>query len=98
MSHSYSTKHSELPPGQQKLKSDDIVKEVASQWRELDDEAKVAVTDPLMEELRLAREEADTKPKITPVHVVNDVSATITKIKREVRPRNPADGRLAHIK
>lgn len=46
---------------------------------------KVAVTDPLMEELVTLRGEMDTKAKLTPVHTLNDVSATITKINREVR-------------
>ena len=97
MWHGYSTKCSELPPRQHKLKSNDIVKEAASQWCELDDEAKAAVTDPVMEELMLAREEANMKPKITPIHVLNDMSATIAKIKCEVCPHNPADGHLVHI-
>ena len=51
-------------------------------------ETKVTVTDPLLEELISSREEADIKPKIAPVHVLNDVSATMTKINREVRPCN----------
>ena len=50
-------------------------------------EDKAAVADPLLEELVLLREAADTKPKIAPVHVLNDVSATMGKIQREVRPK-----------
>ena len=73
-----------MPPGQPKLKSNDVVKDVARQWRTMDPEAKVTVTDPLLEELKSSREEVDTKPKIAPVHVLNDVSAMMTKINREV--------------
>ena len=75
---------SELPAGQPKLKSNDIVGEVAKTWNMMDSETKVIVTDPLMEGLVASREEADTKAKITPVHVLNDVSATMAKITREV--------------
>lgn len=50
----------------------------------MDSETKVAITDPLLEELVSLREEADTRPKIAPVHVLNDVSATMAKINREV--------------
>ena len=77
-----------MPPGQPKLKSNDVVKDIAERWRTMGPEVKAAVTDPLMEELVLSREEADTKPKIAPVHVLNDVSATMAKISREVRPCN----------
>ena len=52
----------------------------------MDNKMKATVTDPLMEEFMLAREQADTKPKLTPVHVLNDVSATVAKIKNEVCP------------
>jgi hypothetical protein len=51
----------------------------------MDPRTKVAVTDPLMEELVTSREEMDTKAKLTPVHTLNDVSATIMKINHEVR-------------
>ena len=74
----------ELPQGQRKLKSNNIAKEVAHQWNMMDPEAKVAVTDPLLEELVLSQEEADTKPKIVPVYFLNDVSATMGKITCEV--------------
>ena len=50
----------------------------------MDPETKMAVTEPLMRELKVSREEADTKPKIVPVHILNDVSATMMKINREV--------------
>lgn len=75
----------ELPAGQPKLQSTDIAKEVSKRWNAMDPETKVAVTDPLMKDLVASREEADTKAKITPVHVLNDVSATMAKINREVR-------------
>ena len=52
----------------------------------MDPETKLAVTEPLMEELVASRKEADTKAKIAPVHVLNDVSATMAKINREVCP------------
>jgi hypothetical protein len=80
----------ELPPGHPKLKSNDIVKDVAKQWNTMSPEAKVAATDSSLEELVSLREAADTKPKIAPVHVLNDVSVTMAKINREVRPRNVA--------
>lgn len=48
-------------------------------------EAKLAITDPLLGELVSWREKADLGPKIVPVHVYNDVSATVLKITREVR-------------
>ena len=64
----------------------------------MNDETKIAVTDPLLEEFVLEREEADTKPKINSVHILNDVSATIGKIKCEVRSHNPVNGHLMHIK
>lgn len=41
----------ELPIGQPKLKSNDIVGEVSKKWKTMDDEMKAVVTDPLMEEL-----------------------------------------------
>jgi hypothetical protein len=53
-------------------------------------EEKAAATDTLLEELVSSREEADMKPKVAPVHVLNDVSATMAKINREVRPRDAA--------
>lgn len=46
------------------------------------------ITDPLMDELMASREEADTKAKIAPVHILNDVSATMARINREVYPEN----------
>jgi hypothetical protein len=52
----------------------------------MNSEAKVAATSDLLEELVSSRQEADTKPKIAPVHVLNDVSATMAKINREVCP------------
>lgn len=52
----------------------------------MDPDTKVMVTDPLMDELAASREEADTKAKIAPVHILNDVSATMAKVNREVRP------------
>jgi len=76
----------ELPAGQQKLKSNNIVGEVSKRWNTMDQEMKVALTDPLMEDLIALRQEADTKPKIAPVHVLHDVSTTMAKINREVRP------------
>ena len=76
---------SELPAGQ-KLKSNDVVGEISRKWKMMDSETKVAVTDPLMEELVALQEEADTKAKIAPVHVLNDVNATMAKITREVCP------------
>ena len=51
----------------------------------MDLETKAAITDPLMEDLIVSREEADTKAKTAPVHILNDVSATMMKIKCEVR-------------
>jgi hypothetical protein len=56
----------------------------------MDFDTRVAVTDPLLEELVSLREAADMKPKITPVHVLNDVSATMMKINCEVCPSNAA--------
>ena len=50
----------------------------------MDSEMKAAITDPLLEELAASREEADTGAKTTPVHVLNDVTATMAKITREV--------------
>ena len=75
----------DLPAGQQ-LKANDVVREAAKKWKTMDPEMKAIITDPLIEELVALREEADTKAKVTPVHVLNDVSATMTKITREVRP------------
>jgi hypothetical protein len=45
---------------------------------------KSAATDSLLEELVTARREMDIKAKVTPVHILNDVSATMAKIVREV--------------
>jgi hypothetical protein len=45
---------------------------------------KKAATDTLLEELVMARQETDIKAKVTPVHILNDVSATMAKIIREV--------------
>lgn len=50
----------------------------------LDSGTKVALTDPLLQELVTWREEVDTKPKITPIHVLKDVTATMAKINQEV--------------
>ena len=86
MSVATETKLLGLPAGQPKLKSNDIVGEVSMKWKKMDTELKVAITDPLLEELIASREEADTRAKITPVHVLNDVSATMAKVNREVRP------------
>ena len=74
-----------MSPGQPKLRSNNIVKDVAKEWNAMDPETKMVVTDPLLGELVSSREEADVKPKIAPVHISNDVSATMTKINREVR-------------
>jgi len=51
----------------------------------MDADTKVAVTDPLLEELVAFREEVDTKPKIMPIHVLRDVTTTMAKINQEVR-------------
>jgi pseudouridine-5'-phosphate glycosidase len=80
------THFSELPAGTPKLKANEIVGEVSKAWNAMDVEMKVLVTNPFMEDLATAREEMDTKAKLTPVHVLNDVSATIGKIKLEVCP------------
>ena len=83
--------HLELGPGQPKLKPNDITHELSQEWSKMDAETKAELTNPLIEELRLAQEEADTKPRIMPVHVLNDVSATVAKIKREVRLSSSMD-------
>jgi hypothetical protein len=75
---------SELPAGEPKFKSNEVVGDISKMWSTMDPETKVAVTDPLMEELVTLREEIDTKVKLTPVHTLNDVSATIAKINHEV--------------
>ena len=75
-----------MSPGEPKLKSNDIVKDIANQWKMMSPKAKVTVTDPLLEKLISLREDADMKLKIAPVHVLNDVSATMVKINREVCP------------
>lgn len=80
----YSRELLELEPGQPKLKSNDIVKDAAQRWNVMSPEAKAAIADPLLEGLVASREAADMKPKIAPVHVLNDVSATMLKINREV--------------
>lgn len=74
-----------LPAGQPKLRSNEVVGEISREWNMLDLEAKVVVTNPLLEELVTWREEVDTRPKITPIHVLNDVTATMAKINQEVR-------------
>ena len=74
-----------LPPGQPKLKPVDLSGELSKKWGAMSDEMKVSLTDPLLEELEASREEADTKPKVIPIHVLNDVSSTMAKITREVR-------------
>ena len=78
------TKPPELPAGQPKLKSNDVVGEISKKWKTMDPETRAAITDPLMEELVASREEADMGAKIAPVHILNDVSATMSKINREV--------------
>ena len=77
----------ELSTGQPKLKSNDIVGKVSKMWNMMDTKTKVAITDPLIDELAVSQEEADTKTKIVPVHVLNDVSATMAKINCEVHPQ-----------
>ena len=84
--HRCSTEHLELSPGQPRLRSNNVAGEAAREWNAMDAEKKAEITNPLIEELVLARKEADTKPRITPVHVLNDVSATVAKIKHEVCP------------
>jgi len=78
------TKPPELPAGQRKLKSTDVIGEVSKKWKMMDQETKTAITDPLMEELITSRDEADTGAKIVPVHILNDVSAIMAKVTREV--------------
>lgn len=92
-----STDHLELGPGQPKIKSNDIAREVAQEWNTMDVETKAELTNSLMEELVLAREEADTRPRITPVHVLNDMSATVAKIKCEVHPSSSMNMFLTRI-
>jgi hypothetical protein len=88
----------ELSPGQPKLRSTDIAKDAAQVWKMMTPESKKAATDPLLEELVSSREEADTKPKIAPVHVLNNVSATMAKINHEVCPCNAVNARtLANV-
>lgn len=74
-----------MPSGQPKLKANEVVKDIAKQWNTMGPEAKAAVTDNLLKELVSSREDAGTKPKIVPVHIFNDVSVTMAKIKCEVR-------------
>ena len=74
----------DLPAGQQ-LKANNVVREATKKWKTMDPEMKAIITDPLIEELVALREEANTKANVTPVHVLNDVSATMTKITHEVR-------------
>lgn len=50
----------------------------------MDWEMQEAITDPLMEEFATLRAEADTKAKVTLVHILNDVTVTITRINSEV--------------
>ena len=57
----------------------------------MDSGAQAEVTRSAMDELAASREEIDTGAKITPVHVFNDVSATITKIKHKVSPQSKTD-------
>ena len=52
----------------------------------MDPELKLVMTDPLLEELKIWREDAETKPKTTPIHVLKDVTATMQKINQEVHP------------
>lgn len=78
----------ELPTGQPKLKSTDIVREASEKWKQMNLEAQAEATDSAMGELIASREEIDKGAKVAPVHVFNDVSATMTKIKHEVNPQN----------
>ena len=73
-----------LPAGQPKVKSDEIAAELSQKWRAMDNDTKTKLTDPLLEEFAVLREVTDTKPKIIPVHVLNDVSSTMAKIICEV--------------
>jgi hypothetical protein len=50
----------------------------------MDADTQTRVTDPYLEEFAASREEADMKPKIIPIHVFNDVTATMAKVTREV--------------
>lgn len=54
----------------------------------MDKDTQIRLTDPHLEELAAAREETDTKPKIVPVHVFNDVSSTMEKVTSEVSRGN----------
>lgn len=73
-----------LPAGEPKLRSNQVAPELSKEWAAMDREMQAAATDPLMEELRAHREEVETRPKITPVHVLKDVTATIAKLTKEV--------------
>src|ERR1700733_10808251 len=53
-------------------------------WNLMSDDAMAAATDHLLEDLVKSREEAATKTKTLPIHILNDVSSTMTKIVREV--------------
>lgn len=46
----------ELPTGQPKLKSNNIIREVSKEWKMMDLEMKVIITDPLMEELVISQD------------------------------------------
>jgi hypothetical protein len=74
----------ELPSGTPKLKSHEVAQEVSVMWNSMSRDAKAAATDGLLEQLVEARRDMDTKAKITPVHILNDVLATMAKIIREV--------------
>ena len=80
----------ELPSGAPKLKSHDVATEVSATWNSMCHETKVMATDGLLEELAETRQEADTRAKVMPVHILNDVSATMAKIIREVCPTYPS--------
>ena len=57
----------------------------------MDSEVQAEVSCAAMNELAVSREEIDTGAKIVPVHVFNDVTAMITKIKHEVSPQSETD-------
>jgi hypothetical protein len=74
----------EIPSGQPKLRSNVVVQQISKRWREMDKETQVVVTNPLMDGLIAAQEEAETKVKIVPVHILNNVTVMISKITCEV--------------
>ena len=62
-----------------------IVPELSQKWHAMSEATKIDLTDPLLEEHAALREEADTKPKVIPTHILGDVSSTMAKITHEVR-------------